>query len=517
VVETHGVKNLETAELPEPPPFTLRNAVTVIGPGAILAGLCIGSGEWLLGPAVTVKYGLSLLWIVSLALLLQLVLNFESIRYTLATGEPIFAGLLRLKPGASYWAWFWSAMLFFQIGTAGWAGTGASALAALYLGALPGQNDAPLIAWIGLGVFLLAVVLVAFGQRVEHFIESVNHVVAVATLIYLAFVALLFLPASQWSALGWGFLGWGERGFEPLPAAPDFFLLGALAAYSGSGGTMYATLSYWVRDKGLGMSGLTGHQSVMAGGKEILLSQPGVRFTPTEECVRKWTVWLRFTTCDQLLFWLAGALLAMALPSLLASAFLPAGTEIRGPAVAAELARGLLLVNGWFWWITLIAGAWILVATQIAILDGFSQIITDLIWSGVQSAQGLPVRNLYWGVLGLITLAGIFFLSAPLFGLPIEPIFLIQLSANWAGVNLIFLSIQTIIVNRTLLPAALKPSLWREILLGVCALFFLASTSAWLFFSEEAKLVTPYAVSFLLIAFLVGLGVGGRKEPTADR
>ena len=62
-------------ELPEPPPFSLRNAVTVIGPGAVLVWLSIGAGEWLLGPAVTVKYGLGILWITTVSLILQRFLN----------------------------------------------------------------------------------------------------------------------------------------------------------------------------------------------------------------------------------------------------------------------------------------------------------------------------------------------------------------------------------------------------------------------------------------------------------
>jgi hypothetical protein len=165
-----------------------------------------------------------------------------------------------------------------------------------------------------------------------------------------------------------------------------------------------------------------------------------------------------------------------------------------------------------------VLGFWILFSTQLGLLDSLSRLMTDLLWSGSQTLRSLgSVRGVYYGALGAMTACGVLSLGAPLVGWKVEPIVLLQLGANWAGVNFVILALQTLRVNRTLLPPELRPSLWREILLGVCALFFLASTSAWLFFSEEAKLVTPYAVSFLLIAFLVGLGVGGRKEPTADR
>ena len=51
------------ADLPAPAPFTLRNILKSVGPGVIGLGLAIGSGEWLLGPAVVVNYGVVLLWI----------------------------------------------------------------------------------------------------------------------------------------------------------------------------------------------------------------------------------------------------------------------------------------------------------------------------------------------------------------------------------------------------------------------------------------------------------------------
>src|SRR5678816_599275 len=81
---------------------------SAIGPGVIALGVSIGSGEFLLGPAAFVKYGLSLLWIVGVAALLQTLLNVEVMRYTLATGEPVFTGFMRTRPHSTFWAWFYS-------------------------------------------------------------------------------------------------------------------------------------------------------------------------------------------------------------------------------------------------------------------------------------------------------------------------------------------------------------------------------------------------------------------------
>jgi len=94
-------------ELPEPLPFSAKNMFKTIGPGAILLATSIGGGEWLVGPAMGVQFGTSVFWIATLAIALQLIFNLEAIRYTLYTGEPIFSGFMRLRPGSRFWATFY--------------------------------------------------------------------------------------------------------------------------------------------------------------------------------------------------------------------------------------------------------------------------------------------------------------------------------------------------------------------------------------------------------------------------
>ena len=101
---TGGLPAWSTADLPAPPPFTVRNVLRVIGPGAILLATAIGGGEWLVGPAAAVKDGTSIMGIATIAIVLQLVFNLEAIRYTLYTGEPIYTGFMRLAPGPTWWA-----------------------------------------------------------------------------------------------------------------------------------------------------------------------------------------------------------------------------------------------------------------------------------------------------------------------------------------------------------------------------------------------------------------------------
>src|SRR5262245_4818989 len=106
---THGeLPPWDHGELPAPTPFTLRNALKVIGPGAIMAATSIGGGEWLVGPAVAVKYSANVFLLATAAIVLQVLFNLEGIRYTLYTGEPIYGGIMRLRPGPRFWAGFYS-------------------------------------------------------------------------------------------------------------------------------------------------------------------------------------------------------------------------------------------------------------------------------------------------------------------------------------------------------------------------------------------------------------------------
>src|SRR5437899_3255088 len=90
-------------ELPPSPPQGWRRWLSVIGPGVLLAGASIGTGEWLFGPAVTAQYGSTLLWLATLSILGQVFVNLEMIRYTLYCGEPIVVGFFLSWPGP--WLW----------------------------------------------------------------------------------------------------------------------------------------------------------------------------------------------------------------------------------------------------------------------------------------------------------------------------------------------------------------------------------------------------------------------------
>src|SRR2546428_5325269 len=144
LVEAGGLPPWGKGDLQAPPPYSIKNALRVTGAGAIILGISIGSGEWLIGPAVTAQFTAALLWVATASILLQWVFNEEASRYTLYTGEPIMSGFMRTKPGPAFWGGVWSILGFLQLGWPGWAGSAATAIVAAQIGGVPGPEPAGL-------------------------------------------------------------------------------------------------------------------------------------------------------------------------------------------------------------------------------------------------------------------------------------------------------------------------------------------------------------------------------------
>ena len=106
-VASGNLPDWTTADMPAPPAMGMRSWVALIGPGMMMAGVAIGAGEWLFGPAVASQYGGTILWLATISILCQLVVNLEVMRYALYCGEPVYVGFLRTRPGPKVWTvWY---------------------------------------------------------------------------------------------------------------------------------------------------------------------------------------------------------------------------------------------------------------------------------------------------------------------------------------------------------------------------------------------------------------------------
>ena len=476
-----GLDPWTRAELPRPPTPTGLGWLAVVGPGVIVLGASIGGGEFLLGPAAFVRHGLALLWVTGIAVWLQTVFNTELMRYTLATGEPVFTGFMRTRPSATLWAWVYAILYFLQIGWPALAANAAGAIFFLFARRLAGVEDAGLAYYIGAGIFLACAAILLVGRRIERTLEILNWVLVTCILASFFVLALIYVPGGTWFAAGVGFAGFDvvTGAFDFLPAGADFVLIGALVGYSGAGGVANIVLANWARDKGYGMGARAGYIPAAVGGHKVHLAHTGFIFTPDAEAMRRWRGWWRIIRADQWGVFFIGALLGMALPALLYVTFIPRGSDIRGLGISAALASGIsgeagAMLGG----VIAFLGAWILFKTQLDLLEGMVRAITDILWTGskrVRSWRGGDVRAVYYSVLAVVVVWGVIALRLA------APIALLQLAANVGGFVFVVASLHLLYINTRLLPLELRPPLWRRAALVAMSLFygFFVTLSLW--------------------------------------
>jgi hypothetical protein len=280
------------------------------------------------------------------------------------------------------------------------------------------------------------------------------------------------VPAQTWlsGALGYAGFDTGTRAFVFLPAGADFFLLAALVAFSGQGGAGNITLSNWARDKGYGMAQHAGYIPAAVGGHKVNLAHTGFKFTPDAGAMQRWRGWWRIVRADQWGVFFTGAILGMVLPALLYVTFIPLGSDIRGLGIAAALASSIGARAGpMMAGAVAFLGAWILFKTQLDNMEGLVRAVTDMLWTGssrVRSWRGGDVRAVYYAVLGAVVIWGMIALRLA------QPIVLLLLGANIAGVVFIFGSLHLLYLNTRLLPRELRPPMWRRVVLVGMALFY---------------------------------------------
>jgi len=430
-----------------------------------MAATSIGGGEWLVGPAAAVKYSTSIFLIVTVAILFQMVFNLEAIRYTLYTGEPIYGGIMRLKPGPRFWAGFYAVIGFFQLGWPALAGSAAAALLAAWLGRLPESGDRTFQIVITIVLIMVVVLILSFGGTIERMLEYFAWTMLAVVFGFLILVNIAYVPMSHWWMTLIGFFS-----FSGIPKPIDWLLIGSLAATAGSGGLGNLTITNWVRDKGWGMGSTVGAIPSAIGGVQIQLSHVGKVFKVTPENLARWREWMRYVHADQIWVWAMFCFLGMFLNVNLATYIVPHGTDMQGLAAGAYQAK-YLAEKAWsgFWFVTLFNGFWLLFKTQLGNTDILVRTVTDCMWMGsgkVREWRGGRINRIYYGILLAFSIWSILVVGSA------SPMRLFTILANIAGLVMAIAGVQILIVNRKFLPKALQAPLWREILLGMCVLFY---------------------------------------------
>lgn len=498
-------------ELPEPPRFGRRQWAGLLGPGILMAGTAIGTGEWLVGPRITAQYGGALMWVATVSLLAQLVFNLEASRYTLATGEPILTGAFRTRPGPGFWLVLYflmdlGAILPYQLANA------ATTVAALWRGRIPDPQNVPadqaLVVGLTYAMLVLALVPLLFGGRVYDSLKAILTFKVVVVLGVLLFLAVAYSSATTWREIAAGLVGFGNvpvdernvvnvlgalwRG-EGLPRVdPDSLVwLTSFAAIAGVGGLAQTTISNYTREQGWGMGAHVGSIPSIVGGKRIALSHSGSIFEVTVESVRRFRGWVRHVLRDQLVVWLPASVVGLALPSMLSVEFLPRGTVANQWVLAGMTAGGVQeriggAAGAAFWYLILFCGFLVLMPNASGNADSFLRRWIDVGWTALGSLRRLDPRRIgpvYFSMLVVYFLVALFFLVFVR-----EPRTLIVAYANLGNFALGVACWHTLVVNLRLLPREVRPGWPSRVGLVLAGLWFfaLAGATAWVSLAPRA-------------------------------
>ncbi len=110
------------ADAIQEPPVSLWAALRKIGPGIILAGSIVGSGELLLTTSLGAEFGFQFLWLILLSCVIKVFVQIELGRYAISSGKPTLGAINELpglKLGAHWIVWCWLIMMLttiFQLG-----------------------------------------------------------------------------------------------------------------------------------------------------------------------------------------------------------------------------------------------------------------------------------------------------------------------------------------------------------------------------------------------------------------
>jgi hypothetical protein len=492
--------------LPEPRPLGWRNWKGFIGPGIVMMGIQIGGGEWLYGPEMTARYGGGLMWIASVAIVLQVFYNIECGRYALYCGEPVMTGFMRKRPGPAFWAGM-VLLLSLPALIPALSTNAAAVIAALVLGRPPGPADRELVTMLAYGCLAAVVLPVLFGGKVYNTLQAVMTAKVVVVLGFCLVMGVLFVSPGHWWNVASGFVRvgnvpvtrdgreavanlpahWWQEGTWPAIALGNIAVLGAFAGYAGGGGLANSTYSNYVRDKGWGMGSRVGAIASAVGGRRIALSHLGKTFPLSAENLRRWSAWWRYVLTDQALVWAPGCFVGMALPALLSLEFAPHSPLYRETA-GLEWAQAVITADGIrhapglgpalrqaLWVATLGVGLMVLLPSQMSIVEDVSRRWTDIIWSASRRVRERwpddHVRRIYYTILlGYVLWT---FLAAWLFTRYGTPKLMTLVIANLNNLAIGVTALNLLWINRTLLPKALRPRWYSQLGLAACSAFYL--------------------------------------------
>jgi hypothetical protein len=436
-------------EMPEPMPLW-----KIIGPGVVLAAGGIGSGEYVLWPAIAQQVGLVFLWAALFGSIIMFFIATECARYTLSTGETIITGFSRL------WKPWWIGFILMAVIPNLWPGYATGTATTLTF--IFGGGDVVLITVLALISIVLGLTL---SPVVYQVMEKAQAVMMAIMLVFIVFAVFIAIRADVWGDFARGFASVGT-----IPEGVSIPLLAGAVAFAGAGGTGVLIVSNYVRDKNLGMgvhiprivSPITGHEEP---GSNI-----GHFFPQNEENMSRWRGWWKVVNQEQFWTFFLFTIVTIAIMSALAY------STVFGQNVGEDFdfirAEGEVLgevVGPWFtnfFWIT---GTLALFSTNVAVWDQVGRISADAL-----KANWL-LENRFWTesklYAAIVTFLFVFSVGVLVSGLQ-QPLVLLIIVSVLSGITSFIYCMLIIQLNRFSLPDSIKMGNARLAVMSIAVLFY---------------------------------------------
>ena len=440
----------------------------LVGPGAVLVGLSIGAGELIVWPRVTAQYGAAMTWAAILGVFVQLWLNLEIGRYTLATGESVYSGYRRVSRIFP--------TVFLALNVVGWIVPGWARACGGALKVLVVGPDGPGSATAWTAITFAAVAAVLFGPKtIYRSVERTVQILVVVVTLGLIAIALRVADASVWRAVAEGAVNFPFKD----PAMPRYELFSALV-FAGAGGTANLFFCFYILDKGWGMGAHIPAVINPLRGHSERISTGGFRIRDTEENRARWRTWIRHLTFDQVFFfWFLNTftiiLFIVGSMAVLHPRGIVPGTELLVWEQASLLGS---IWGGAGKTVFLLVGVACLFSTQLTLLDGVARSCTDILQGAFGWARDFETSRVYAAIaLGWMTVGiGLTYAYEAI------PPFLFLLSAGFfGGIAMAVYAPLTLWINLRLLPKPFRPGRVRIAILTVIStlyiLFAIAATA----------------------------------------
>ncbi|MEM1598638.1 MAG: Nramp family divalent metal transporter [Pyrobaculum sp.] len=406
----------------------IREKILYLWGSALIAlGVSIGSGEFLLGPSIAIRIGLMLSWLVLIGAFLQTIYIYSYTKLTIATGETPVTMFFRIGTWAG-----WVGALGVLLGNiwGGWAYSAAAALAGGFLGRQPTPDDRVIVGIAGFSLLLLAFVILTLGRRIARTLEIFNWFDLGVVFTSFILLAIILVPPNIWAELATGIVSVGN-----IPPGLDPVVMAAWWGYIGlATGLNYYAVS-WFKDKGYGMSALTGYIPALVGGKKIEISTFGKIFKLNTDNLKIFKRWTRLALEELFVIFFLGAIIGMLVPMTLAYAIAKGYNLSLLWGIPLWLSQALNTLYGpaGYWWGVLVA-VFVLFKTQLGIVDAIVRNFADAAWKleGVRKFFKNDIRFLYY------TLAAVILAWASVAFFATAPVALILISANMANAGAIY-------------------------------------------------------------------------------